>query len=891
MLENQLSERLSLNGVWQFETDSGGGAITIPGAWEAQGYSADFATYRRVIDIPAAWRGARVLLRFGAASHQTQVSVNGSPVGGHEGLWTAHEFDVTNALNIGGANEIAVIVRKPSALDEGEGSYRTTLVGFIPYVATTFGGLWQDVDLIAHRAPAFESLRAEAAISFSDEGDVAGGALWCETRMIGLGFPTDEIEMLTEIVSPGGAVIRQHRCAVSDGETVSLTPELAPPEIALWQPDSPLLYTVRLSLIQRGAVIAQTERRVGFRELCTREDRLYLNAQSYALRGILSWGWNPEALAPIFTDAQITAEFERVRAFGFNLIKLCLFVPPPRLFELADQAGMLLWLELPLWWQRITPHLREQVMHEYADIMRAAQHHPSIVIYSLGCELDAHMLDADLAAALTGIVQAETTGCLLCDNSGSGEAYGGLKLDLADFSDYHFYADLQYFTPLCDHFRRDWSPPRAWIFGEYADADDYRDLAALSADGERPAWLRYQGVEGNPTRWAYAEQPERMAALRLPFSDASLQALSRRQSFAMRKNILEKTRARRGIGGYVLTGLRDTPIMTSGVFDDALRPKYDADQWRMFNADTVLILERGRGRAWTFGGDRPAPLDRHNVRSGESTLFRLVVAHAGAALPRARVRWQWLTPSGEIAAQGESAVEGEIVGGVPREIVGIDLYTPPRDQPGRFTLKAWLDGIAANEWHLWVYPPAAPISPRVRVYGRRLRELGLPFPAFEHPIAPYGDVIVTDTLDPVIQSALDKGARAILLALDANSPLTTLPVPFWRESIKLIHDHPAWGNFPHEGHADMQFYHLAGDRAFGSTLLPSTHTLTPIMSRLDARLFTLLHYAAEFHLPHTRLIASTLNLFGGMGDQVAGYGANIAAQHLLSQWIAHLLTV
>ena len=33
------------------------------------------------------------------------------------------------------------------------------------------------------------------------------------------------------------------------------------------------------------------------------------------------------------------------------------------------------------------------------------------------------------------------------------------------------------FTPLMDHFRRDWRAPRPWIFGEFCDADDYRDLA------------------------------------------------------------------------------------------------------------------------------------------------------------------------------------------------------------------------------------------------------------------------------------------------------------------------------------------------------------------------------------------------------------------------------
>ncbi len=159
MLENQLSETLSLNGTWQFETPTDSGTITVPGAWEAQGYETDTATYRRAVEIPAEWSDARIYLRFAAVSHLSAVTVNGVSVGEHEGLWTAHEFDITEAVRCGQTNEIAVAVRKPRAIDSGEGSYRTTLVGFIPYVATTFGGIWQDVSLIAHCAPAFDALQ------------------------------------------------------------------------------------------------------------------------------------------------------------------------------------------------------------------------------------------------------------------------------------------------------------------------------------------------------------------------------------------------------------------------------------------------------------------------------------------------------------------------------------------------------------------------------------------------------------------------------------------------------------------------------------------------------------------------------------------------------------
>ena len=393
-----------------------------------------------------------------------------------------------------------------------------------------------------------------------------------------------------------------------------------------WSPEAPALYTLIFEREDFGKIVAQTTRRFAFRQLEAEGERLLLNGEPIHLRGVLSWGWDPKTLVPMPTDDQVRDEFRRVRELGFNMVKLCLFVPPENVFRIADEEGMLLWLELPLWLPNLSDHLREQAKIEYADIMRRVHHHPSVVIYSLGCELGSDMADAALLDALNSTVRGYTRGALVCDNSGSGEAYAGLNFDYADFNDYHFYADLHYFTPLLDLFRRDWRPARPLIFGEFCDSDDYRDPAALLEDGERAKWRDYFGVEGNLSRWAYSIQEDVMAANALPFTDAQIAAISRKQSFVVRKTILERTRGRREIGGYVLTGLRDTPMSSSGVFDDSGLNKYDPAEFRLFNSDAVLLLEQGRSRRWTNGGDRPYPADLFNHRSEAQASFRVVLA-------------------------------------------------------------------------------------------------------------------------------------------------------------------------------------------------------------------------------------------------------------------------
>ena len=63
--------------------------------------------YRRAFKVPAAWKGERILLHFGAVSWQGVVSVNGANFGEHKGGYTAFEYDITDALKPG-QNELIV---------------------------------------------------------------------------------------------------------------------------------------------------------------------------------------------------------------------------------------------------------------------------------------------------------------------------------------------------------------------------------------------------------------------------------------------------------------------------------------------------------------------------------------------------------------------------------------------------------------------------------------------------------------------------------------------------------------------------------------------------------------------------------------------------------------
>ena len=885
-LRNEAAPVLTLDGAWGVQLGAQVGTIVVPGCWEAQGYSKHIdgpAHYRRGVTIPVGWAGQRILLEFDALSYAAVVRWNGQAVGEHRGLWTPFALDVTAAARCGGENQIEIEVYKP-----GERyPMRSTLAGFLPDVATTFGGLWQPARLRALTAGIDDLLI---------DPDPDTGVVAVRARAATLGADLSGCSWSVAVAAGDAPLASGEWPLAADGR---LDAEIAITDPVLWSPAHPALYTVTVQLRRGADIVARATERIGFRRLAADGDQLLLNGRPICLRGALSWGWDPQRIAPAYGPADARAEMRRLRELGFNLVKLCLFVPNQAYFQAADEEGMLLWQEWPMWLPQVTPELRARAPTEYAGYMRLTRHHPSVILYSLGCELNASV-DASLLGALDDTVRGLAGDTLVCDNSGSGESYGGLTIDFADFTDYHPYGEIHHFEPLFDHWRRDWRPPRPWIFGEFCDSDGFRDLGQLIAanGGVRPWWM----TEDIPVHtWrpevlALIEAEERLARADLGFTPQELVRIANAQSLMVRKYILEAVRRRAGMGGYVITGLRDTPLATSGIFDDLGRAKWSAEEFRPFNDDAILCLDGERRRRWQHGGDRVDRRDRHNWWGGDAARWHIILSHTLAPLPVGS-RWTWRLShlDGEVLLQGEATTKRPIAPGRPAEVGMIECRLPEVVAPCELRLTAEVTGggyTVANHWPIWCYPRPGVWPSDVGVYDPTYLLADLP-----------DDVRLGPRLAG--ESALDAAERRLVVATAWSSWLATyaraggrvllwqpeegaLPVrrlPFWREALKLFPNHPLWERFPHRGYADLQFWGLGTDAALDAARLgevvPALGAVRPILRRLDAREFHVTEYLLEAEVGAGRLLACTLRLAGGAGAQPSSWSRNVAGVYLL----------
>lgn len=886
-------QTVSLDGAWEFSLGDSAcwGSIQVPGCWEAQGYSKTIdgpAYYRRSVSIPPVWADGQVWIEFGAVSYACQVRINEQLVGHHIGLWTPFIFNVTSVIRPGQENLVEVEVFKP-----GERyPMRSSLAGFLPDVATSFGGIWQSVKMRC----ALVNLWEVQVTSNAETGAVRITA-WTGRIL----SDSSSLSWALSIVRDGVPVIEATQSFSPEDK---LDIEVKVPEFALWSLESPALYTAHVRLLQEGRVVTERSCRFGFRTVETRDGLVYINGQPVLLRGLLSWGWQPDKIAPAFSSVDARNEIRQVKAMGFNLIKLCLFVPNEMYLEMADEEGVFLWEELPLWLPEVTPELRRQAPVEYNEIMRVIHHHPSLILYSLGCELNREV-DGDLLEALNHAVRSQVADALVCENSGSGESYGGFDFDQADFTDYHPYYDLQYFEPLLDNWRRDWLPTRPWIFGEFNDSDGFRDLAEIDAanGGIRPWWLT---VDNPVTLWrpearALIEHDSRLARSAPTQTTSELVSIAAAQSLMVRKYTVETLRKRGSMGGYVITGMRDTPIATSGVLDDLGRSKWPPEAMHTFNHDTILCLDTDRRRRWTHGGDRPDYIDIHCYPSGAEAHWYIILSTFTSLPSGGMFYWQLTSLDGNPLQKGEASLLHPPLPGKPVKGTSITCKLPEVEHACELLLKARLeygDGSVENEWPVWIFPPLSRqvMQEEISVYDptgsishlTNLYPHVQTLPPFWRWRAPL--VVTTAWCDP-LEDYLQRGGRVLLLQ-QGDGPLPSRRGPFWRESIKLFESHPIWTEFPHQGYAGMQFFSLASDVFFDTPLfserIPGLSNLRPILRRLDAREFTMADYVVEIDAWKGKLIACSLRLQGGAGLQPSTPQRNLAGTSLFITLVNYL---
>lgn len=147
------------------------------------------------------------------------------------------------------------------------------------------------------------------------------------------------------------------------------------PGAQLWEPGCPTLYRLVAQLVDSRGYVAEIETHFGLRKIEARGRWIYLNNKPVYLDGIL---YQPGDS----TYEEIKRHMLAMRDLGCNLVRIHIAGVDPRIYNLADELGMLLWVEVP------SPHRSNNISRanhraELLRLLALIETHPSVVIWSL----------------------------------------------------------------------------------------------------------------------------------------------------------------------------------------------------------------------------------------------------------------------------------------------------------------------------------------------------------------------------------------------------------------------------------------------------------------------------------------------------------------------------
>jgi hypothetical protein len=431
-----------------------------------------------------------------------------------------------------------------------------------------------------------------------------------------------------------------------------------------------------------------------------------------------------------------------------------------------------------------------------------------------------------------------------------------------------------------------------------------RDFAHLRARVEpRHLWWLERDPLVNPqgVRWFY-ETPfveERLRQQGLMEHLPTLVTNSRRELCVHHKYTLERMRSLPGTSGYVVTGLKDTPIATAGLLDEQGVPKVPRS-YRAFNNDTVLLLDWHRRRVWLAGGDRSANPDPFNHFGGQTLYPTLAVSHFGAPVNGASLHWEL---RGRTVRLGGTVPSIELAGGQIEVLAMLELPVPQVSRRQECTLAASLkvggQTIATNRWSLWLHPRpdwqrgigrCALYDPDESLIGLPARgEVFLPLARDQRPQEPL--LFATRWAD-WMSEYLRLGGRILLILTDGAS-LVQESLPFWREATHLFAAHKLCRELGLRAYADESLIAFSTDRALLREA--SREQMAPdaewhsLWRRVDTRTGWTADYLAEVQLGEGRMLVTTLHFAGAFGDLPLSLQYHPAGQYWLYQMLRYLL--
>lgn len=363
-------------------------AINIPHTWnnidmqqDTTYYEGD-GWYQKILTLGEEYRGKRLFLRFAGVGNVADIYVNGRFIGEHKGGYSAFCFEITDAVQLGKKNIIAV---------KANNKMRPDVIPINHNLFANYGGIYRSVELIVTGKLNITTLDyASSGVYISQENVSAQSADISVKVKLENKYDTTKAVNVQAIVEDEKGKQVQSSAIISTVSPQGVTVLEIPVHITdphLWDGrNDPYLYAVKVQVEKAGKILDEVTQPLGIRTFQIVPGKgFYLNDKPYRLYGVCrhqDWWEHGNAL----TDSMQRVDMEMIQDIGATSVRFAHYQQADIIYSMCDSMGIMAWAEIPFvnaWSGQEGPNAKQQL----TELIRQNYNHPSIYIWGLHNEV------------------------------------------------------------------------------------------------------------------------------------------------------------------------------------------------------------------------------------------------------------------------------------------------------------------------------------------------------------------------------------------------------------------------------------------------------------------------------------------------------------------------
>lgn len=291
----------------------------------------------------------RIKLIFYGLNYTADISVNGNIIYRHTGgefpfvLDLPRDILITDGENIISVNlgyrldsQNTIPLKQRFLFPQNYGGIiRDVFLHFTPNINIKEVSLKRNINLVNKRA-AIEILSSIENKEFKRLNDTVP--------------PSTNFSLKAKAYSPTGTIEIsgiEIKFELKQNRETEIKHEILIADPALWTPESPGSYIIRVELYRDNELVDITDRSIALYDLKLSNEALTMNGYNFTLKGV-TYVPSFENLGNLSSYTQMEKDLKIIKETGFNTVRFSKSIPHPYYLKLCEELGLLAFIELPV---------------------------------------------------------------------------------------------------------------------------------------------------------------------------------------------------------------------------------------------------------------------------------------------------------------------------------------------------------------------------------------------------------------------------------------------------------------------------------------------------------------------------------------------------------------